>query len=125
MNRLRQVHFPAREIILENMMANFIKLNSVEYLDELFQKSHEKPVVLFKHSVTCPISSHVYSEVASVEADVNLVVVQTERGISNAIAERTGIRHESPQAIVLKDGKPVYHASHYDVTAEDVNANLR
>lgn len=107
------------------MMAKFIKLKTVEHLDELFQKSHEEPVVIFKHSVTCPISSHVYSEVAEINAEVNLVVVQTERSISNAIAERTGIRHESPQAIVLKDGKPVYHASHYDVTAEEVNAKLR
>lgn len=108
------------------MKANFIKLDSAESLDELFQKSHTQPVVLFKHSVSCPISAEVYREVAAaVEADVNLVVVQSARGVSNAIAERTGIRHESPQAIVLKDGKPVYHASHFDVTAEEVNAKLK
>ena len=40
--------------------------------------------------------------------------------VSDEIARRTGIRHESPQAIVLKDEKVIYHASHYDVTAEDV-----
>jgi bacillithiol system protein YtxJ len=107
------------------MKANFIKLDSTENLDELFQKSHEMPVVLFKHSVTCPISSEVYREVAAVEADINLVVVQTARTVSNAISERTGIRHESPQAIVLKDGKPVYHASHFDVTADEVNEKLK
>jgi bacillithiol system protein YtxJ len=107
------------------MKANFIKLDSTEILDELFQKSHEKPVVLFKHSVTCPISSEVYREVSTLAADINLVVVQTARNVSNAIAERTGIRHESPQAIVLKDGKPVYHASHFDVTADEVNEKLK
>jgi bacillithiol system protein YtxJ len=106
------------------MKANFTKIDSNEKLDELFQKSHENPVVLFKHSVTCPISAAVYREVAALEADVNLVVVQTARGVSNEIAQRTGIRHESPQAIVLKDGKPVYHASHYDVTAEDLNKTM-
>jgi bacillithiol system protein YtxJ len=101
-------------------MANFIELNSIEKLEELFEKSNEKPVVLFKHSVTCPISAGVYHEVSEVEADVNLVVVQKARNISNEIASKTGIRHESPQAIVLKNGKAVYHASHYDITAKDI-----
>ena len=101
-------------------MANFIELNSIEKLEELFEESNEKPVVLFKHSVTCPISFGVYSEVSEVESDVNLVVVQKARDISNEIARKTGIRHESPQAIVLKNGKPIYHASHYDITAEDI-----
>jgi len=106
------------------MMANFIELNSIEQLEELFIESNSKPVVLFKHSVTCPISSGVYTEVSEVEADVNIIVVQTARHISNEIAGRTGVRHESPQAIVLKNGKAVYHASHYDITAEDVERNL-
>ena len=105
-------------------MANFIELNSIEKLEELFEKSNETPVVLFKHSVTCPISTGVYHEVSDVEADVNLVIVQKARDISNAIAGKTGIRHESPQAIVLKNGKPIYHASHYDITAEDVENSL-
>jgi len=105
-------------------MANFIELNSIEQLEELFIESNSKPVVLFKHSVTCPISSGVYTEVSEVEADVNIIVVQTARHISNEIAGRTGVRHESPQAIVLKNGKAVYHASHYDITAEDVERNL-
>ena len=105
-------------------MANFIELNSIDQLEELFEKSNEKPVVLFKHSVTCPISSGVYYEVSEVEADVNLVIVQKARHISNEIATKTGIRHESPQAIVLKNGKAVYHASHYDITAQDVENSL-
>jgi bacillithiol system protein YtxJ len=103
---------------------NFVTLNTVEKLDELFEKSHETPVVLFKHSVTCPISSDVYREISGVKTEINLVVVQSARPISNEIAARTNIRHESPQAIVLKDGKPVYYASHYDVTADDLSKHL-
>lgn len=106
------------------MNANFIKLDSNEKLEQLFQESHQKPVVLFKHSTTCPISSGVYQEISRVSGDINLVIVQTARPISTAIAEKTGIRHESPQAIVLKNGKPIYHASHFDVTAEDVAKSL-
>ena len=102
------------------MSANFVKLDSAEKLEELFQQSHEKPVLLFKHSTTCPISAGVYEEVSRVTADVNLIVVQSARNLSSAIAEKTGIRHESPQAIILKDGEPIYHASHFDVTAKDI-----
>lgn len=102
------------------MKANFIEIHSGEELDELFDKSKQQPVVLFKHSLTCPISAGVYREVADVDSDIYLIVVQYARGVSNQLAEKTGVRHESPQAIVLKDERAVYHASHYDVTAEDI-----
>lgn len=105
-------------------MANFIELNSIEKLEELFAKSNEAPVVLFKHSVTCPISAGVYQEVSGFDGEVNLVIVQKARNISNEIASKTGIRHESPQAIVIKNGRPVYHASHFDITAKDVENSL-
>ncbi len=107
------------------MKANFIEVNSNEQLNGLFEKSNEKAIVLFKHSLTCPISAGVYQEISGADADVHVVVMQNARGVSNEIAERTGIRHESPQAIVLKNEKPVYHASHYDVTASDVESNLK
>lgn len=106
------------------MGAEFIKIGSSGRLAELFAESADRPVVLFKHSATCPISSGVYREVARLDSIVNLVVVQTDRPISDEIAERTGVRHESPQAIVLRNGRAVYHASHYDVIAEDVSAHL-
>ena len=113
-----------RGVILKCMKANFIEVKSSEELEELFQKSNEQAVVLFKHSVTCPISSGVYNEIKNVDGDVYLVVVQSARGVSSEIAQKTGVRHESPQAIVLKGEKPVYHASHYDVTARDVESYL-
>ena len=52
-----------------------------------------------------------------------LADARTELG-TNEIARRTGIKHESPQAIVFKDGEPVYHASHYDITIEDLKEHL-
>ena len=106
------------------MSAQFNQIKSVEELNEVFAQSKEKPVVLFKHSLTCPISAGVYEVVRNVEGEVNIVIMQNAREVSNEIAARTGIRHESPQAIVLKDEKPIYHASHYDITADRVNGNL-
>ena len=107
------------------MKARFTEILNPNELEEVFQKSFETPVVIFKHSLTCPISAGVYQEISRADADINLVVVQKAREVSNAVAEKTKIRHESPQAIVLKDGSPVYHAAHYDVTAEDVENELR
>ena len=101
-------------------MANFIEVKSNGELEQLFEDSKNKSVVLFKHSLTCPISAGVYQEVAQFDGDVNLVVVQHSREVSNEIAEKTGITHHSPQAIVLQDGKAIYHASHYDITTEDI-----
>ena len=102
------------------MSANFITLATTEKLDQLFEQSNNQPVILFKHSTTCPISAGVYDEVSKFDGDVNLIVMQSARNISEAIAERTGIRHESPQAIVIKNGEAVYQASHFDVTVEDL-----
>jgi bacillithiol system protein YtxJ len=106
------------------MKAVINKINSSEELEALFTKSSEKPIALFKHSITCPISMDVYREINNVEGEINVVVVQTARSVSNEIAVRTGVRHESPQALVIKDGKAIYHASHYDITADEVNSKL-
>ncbi|MBA4184048.1 MAG: bacillithiol system redox-active protein YtxJ [Acidobacteria bacterium] len=106
------------------MKARFNEINNIEELDALIEKSNEQAIVLFKHSTTCPISAGVYQEISNADADINLIVVQKARDVSSAIAEKTGIRHESPQAFVVKKGKVVYHASHYDVTASDVEKML-
>lgn len=114
----------ARAVIIDFMKARFNEIHTTDELDALLEKSSEQPIVLFKHSVTCPISSGVYHEISNADADINLIIVQTARNVSTAIAERTGVRHESPQAIVVKNGAVVYHASHYDVTASDVENHL-
>ncbi len=106
------------------MKARFKEIQNTEELDMLIEKSNEQAIVLFKHSTTCPISAGVYQEISNADADINLIVVQKARDVSNAVAEKTGIRHESPQAFVVKNGEVIYHASHYDVTANDVEKML-
>ncbi len=106
------------------MKARFNEIHDTEELDALIDKSNEQAIVLFKHSTTCPISAGVYQEISNADTDINLIIVQRARAVSTALAERTGVRHESPQAIILKNGEVVYHASHYDVTASDVMSEL-
>jgi bacillithiol system protein YtxJ len=52
--------------------------------------------------------------------NVNILEVQSARDVSRELADVTGVRHETPQVIVLRDGKAVWNASHFEVTADDV-----
>lgn len=104
---------------------SFVNLDTIEKLDELFEKSKETPVLIFKHSLTCGISADVSSQMSIIDSDVNLVIVQMSRHISDEIEKRTNILHESPQAIILKNGVPVFNASHYRITADTIEGFLR
>jgi len=91
-----------------------------EDLERLFAASAEQPVVLFKHEYGCPISTHAYWEIAGSPCEVSLIDVARQRSLSLDIATRLGIRHESPQVIVLRDGQAIYDASHWDISKDDV-----
>jgi bacillithiol system protein YtxJ len=102
------------------MGEHFVEVDDKQELEQLFARSHDEPVIIFKHSLTCPISSAAYDEMRRVGGPVALVVVQHARAISNEVESRTGVRHESPQALVLRDGEAVWSASHWKVTADAV-----
>ena len=107
------------------METRFNTVGDAGALEELFTRSHEAPVLVFKHSTTCPISARAYQEMKRAESDVSLIVVQKARDLSRAFEERTGVRHESPQALVLRRGEAVWSASHWDITADAVNRAVR
>ena len=95
----------------------FKEISQTSELDQLFAESADKPVILFKHSLTCPISHAAYEEMSNLtKEEVSLVIIQDARSVSSEIEVRTGIRHESPQAFVVSEGKVAWHASHYDIT---------
>ena len=104
----------------------FTQITDTQDLDQLVERSRETPVILFKHSSTCPISSAAYQQMSQVAAaEVSLVIVQSARDVSKEIEARTGIQHESPQAIVLRNGQPVWSASHFNITASAVEQAVR
>ena len=107
------------------METHFTPVNDTNALERLLARSHEEPVILFKHSTTCPISASAYKQMSQVKGAVSLVVVQRARDVSNEVESRTGVRHESPQAIVLRNGEAVWTASHFDITSEAVEKALR
>ena len=99
---------------------HFVPVADRADLDRLFAESVEQPVVLFKHDFACHISANAYRELAAVPGEVPLIDVGRHEGLADEVASRTGIGHESPQVIVLRDGRPVYAASHWDITGEKV-----
>jgi bacillithiol system protein YtxJ len=108
---------------------NFTPVTEAGELDELLARSHDAPVVLFKHSTTCPISARAHRQMSELSTDVagriSLLIVQRARELSSRVAEQTGIRHESPQTIILRNGQAVWSASHFDITAEAVTQAVR
>ena len=105
-------------------MAVINKVDSIEELDALFERSKTEPVVLFKHSNSCGISSHVLEMASEIDGGLNVIVIQENRPLSNEVAVRTGYNHQSPQIFVLVDGKPVYHATHYGIDPKAVSDHL-
>ena len=88
-------------------------------VDALFE---EPEAVLLKHGAHCPISAGARHELAAFEAQrpqvpVFAVEVTTRRELSDYLAERLGVLHESPQAFIVRRGEVAWHAAHYDITA--------
>jgi bacillithiol system protein YtxJ len=101
-------------------------LESMESLDSAERLSHEKTVVLFKHSTRCSVSRFVLKQfentfdIAEDKVELYFLDLIEYRPISNEIAERFGVTHQSPQMIVLKDGKAVHDASHESIDARSL-----
>lgn len=105
-------------------------LSDLAELEAAIAESRERPVLLFKHSRTCGIShgaleelrEHVARHAGS--AAYRLITVQSHRAIADEAAARLGVRHETPQAILLRDGRPVWKASHFSITADRLDQAL-
>lgn len=104
---------------------------SLEDLEAAIAESETRPVLLFKHSDTCGISAMAFDEMRSHLADgafpvcYGLITVQTGRHVSDEVTSRLSVRHETPQVILVRDGKAIWHASHFHVTAKEIEAALR
>jgi bacillithiol system protein YtxJ len=106
------------------MAAEITKIGRMDDLDAAIVRSEQEPVVLFNHDPWCPISARAKSQVDEVRHPILLIDVSRQHEITREIAQRTGIRHESPQVIVLRAGVPVWSASHYRITADDIQNAL-
>ncbi len=111
---------------------NWISLKDLGQLNEIVTLSHEKPVVIFKHSTRCSVSRMALKQFEN-EFDVETLQCNVStyfldlleyRDISNEIAARFNVYHQSPQLLLIQDGKSVYDVSHSDIDAGELKGKL-
>ena len=99
-------------------------IRSEDDLQNAITESTEKKVAIFKHSTSCFISKTVLKnfekEVANSDKDVSYYFLDllANRSISNKIADDLGVTHQSPQLIVLENGKAIANASHQSISVD-------
>jgi len=123
-----RVHESQRSRRLEPAPMPFHPLTSIDDFKEALAASHEQPIVLYKHSATCSLSARARREmepIAREEPSIYEVVVQSARNVSNEISDTLGIRHESPQVLIVHNGQAVYDASHTAVVTDSVRKALK
>ena len=108
---------------------NWIPLTNLAQLNDIENMSSVKPIVIFKHSTRCSISRFALKQFER-EYDLDETVdaffldLIEHRDVSNEIASKFGVYHESPQLILIKNGKAVYDVSHSEINAEALKAKI-
>jgi len=103
------------------------EITTIEEWEACLAASQTKPLFIFKHSTTCPISAaahdavtrHIAKAGAKGPEFIKVKVIES-RPVSNAIAESLGIEHKSPQLILIRNGQAAWSASHYGINAESI-----
>lgn len=112
-----------------NSTVNWIPLTDLSQLDEIVTISDNKPIVIFKHSTRCSVSRFALKQFESEydltdSVDAYFLDLLEYRVISNEIASRFGVYHQSPQLLLIKEGKSVYDVSHSDINARELKGKL-
>ena len=118
----------------ENKNTNTSKINWIELTDlgqlyEIMDLSHAQPVVIFKHSTRCSISRMALKQFENefdLEGSVTpyFLDLLNHRDISQEIATRFDVYHQSPQLLLIKEGKSIYDASHSDIDALELKGRV-
>ncbi|MGB5188844.1 bacillithiol system redox-active protein YtxJ [Robiginitalea sp.] len=123
---------PDESIEEDNQGIAWIHIQSVADLDQLESGRASRPQILFKHSTSCGLSSMMLRrfekrwESVGHLADFYYLDLIAHRGVSNEVAQRYGVRHQSPQLFILGPEGVLRHVSHGDISAvspEDVIKN--
>jgi bacillithiol system protein YtxJ len=113
------------------MHPHIVRLQQIDEFDRLLAQSGERPLLLFKHSLTCGTSAEALDELIEhldddkLDAEYAIVTVQSHRELSNAISARLKVRHETPQALLIYDGRVIWSASHFRVTANAMQSAIK
>jgi len=108
------------------MRNRLIPLTTIDQLDAALAASVTRPILIFKHSVTCGTSAMAAEQIdslitgAPLDADVHVIRIQASRAVSSEVERRLRVRHESPQVLLIRDGQVVWNATHFRITAPAV-----
>ena len=106
---------------------NWKAITKSEELEAAIQSSYNKPIAIYKHSTNCGVSFMAKKTVErfwDLEIEAYFLDLITYRNISNSIAEMFSVQHQSPQMLLIKEGKAIYHASHGSIDLEEMSAYL-
>jgi bacillithiol system protein YtxJ len=107
----------------ETSNVNWIPLTSLEQLDEIKAQSKAETILIFKHSTRCGISSMVIKrfeklfDESMAKVKVYYLDLLAYRNVSDEVGYTFQVMHQSPQLLIIKNETTVFHASHYDITA--------
>lgn len=108
----------------QNESSNRVILTEADQIEDIINSSAEKPVLIFKHSTRCGISSVILNrfdkKMTKLDKAYYILDILNYRSLSNLIQDKFGIRHQSPQLLVIKNGKVVAHDSHSGVLNVDI-----
>ncbi len=103
---------------------NWEPLSDENQLEKIKEESKNQPVVIFKHSTRCSISSMAKGRLERESPPEGIVFYYLDliryRALSNKIAEDFGVWHESPQVLIIKDGACIYDESHNGISMSDI-----
>lgn len=108
---------------------NWKSLQFPDQIQEIQKESTEKPVLIFKHSTTCSISRAALDRLErnwkdSVDARLYYLDLRAHREVSNLVALSFAVEHESPQVLIVKDGKAIFDRSHFDIEIASIQSAL-
>jgi len=108
---------------------NWIALTDLVQLDQISEASAIKPIVIFKHSTRCSISRMALKQFerefdSAEEVDTYFLDLIEYRAVSNEIANRFAIQHQSPQLLLIKDAKAIYSVTHSDIDATELKSKI-
>ena len=105
-------------------------LKSSEELQALIEKSHETPAVIYKHSTRCGTSSFVKQRLESdwdfdrEDLHIYCLDLVAHRDVSDDVSRTFGVRHESPQILIIENGRSIFDASHGGVSVKEIKKAL-
>ncbi len=105
------------------------ELTAAEQLEEILQTSKQRPVLLFKHSTSCLTSASAWREFqrfaeAESRPEYWRLLVIERRALARLVAQQTAVRHESPQTLLLYNGKTIWHESHRRISFKALQKSL-